>query len=304
MRCPELDPNDAIRDRRDPVELTGYFPTVVRGPARALEDRMVSRPVATGVLLLGMSAFPAALPDPYCGTPAPSAALLDMPTDHAPAVTGGTIDVYFHVIIGADGQGDVSDSVIASQIAALNAAFAPTGWQFALAAVDRTVNDQWFRMTPGSRAERFAKEALRQGSAEDLNVYTGGLTASGLLGWSTFPDGYATNPDWDGVVLYYGSLPGGGAPPYNEGDTGTHQVGHWMGLVHTFQGACAGNSGGTPPQRLPSIACDTARDTCPGGGFDPIANFMDYTPDACRTGFSAGQNSRMDTLFSAFRYMK
>ncbi len=68
----------------------------------------------------------------------------------APAVTGGVVDVYFHVINQGAGlaNGDVPDSQIAGQIAGLNAAFAPSGWSFQLVATDRTNNATWYTGCP------------------------------------------------------------------------------------------------------------------------------------------------------------
>jgi hypothetical protein len=224
---------------------------------------------------------------------------------------GGVIDVYFHVITSSAGAGDVSDQMIANQISVLNAAYSGTGWSFALFATDRTANDAWYTMSPGSSAENDAKAALREGTADDLNIYSAGI-GGGLLGWATFPSSYGADPTDDGVVILFSSMPGGTAAPYNLGDTATHEVGHWMGLYHTFQGGCARNatSGGdlvadTPAERSPAYGCPSGRDTCTNlSGADPIENFMDYTDDSCMFKFSSGQDARMDLQFGTYRYQK
>ena len=223
-------------------------------------------------------------------------------------VTGGTINVYFHVIRKGTGyaNGDITDKMIADQIAVLSAAYGSWGWSFNLVSTDRTTNSQWFGMRQGSKAERDAKRALRKGTADDLNIYSAGLS-SGLLGWATFPSSYASNPINDGVVILYSSVPGGTAAPYNQGDTATHEVGHWMGLYHTFQGGCAEPGdyvSDTPAEASPAYGCPTGRNTCSAAGLDPITNFMDYTDDPCMNTFSAGQDTRMDAQFTTYRYGK
>ena len=222
--------------------------------------------------------------------------------------TGGTINVYFHVIRKGVGyaNGGLTDAMIADQIRVLNDAYRPWGWQFNLVKTDRTTNAAWYNMRQGSTAERDAKRALRKGTADDLNIYTANL-AGGLLGWSTFPSGYASDPTYDGVVILYTSLPGGTAAPYNEGDTATHEVGHWMGLYHTFQGGCSASGDlvdDTPPESSAAYGCPSGRDTCSASGLDPITNFMDYTDDPCMNTFTSGQDSRMDGQFTTYRYGK
>jgi len=223
------------------------------------------------------------------------------------SVTGGVINVYFHVISNG-ATGNIPDSMIAAQMDVLNAAYAGTGWSFNLVSTDRTNNATWYNGCYGnSSIESAFKTALRQGSADDLNLYSCN-PSNGILGYATFPSSYASNPMLDGVVLLDQSLPGGTAAPYNFGDTATHEVGHWMGLYHTFQGGCSGSGdyvSDTPAERAPQYGCPVGADSCRSDpGPDPITNFMDYTDDNCMFEFTAGQDARMDAQFSAYRYGK
>ncbi|KAH9180001.1 hypothetical protein EDB89DRAFT_2224942, partial [Lactarius sanguifluus] len=82
------------------------------------------------------------------------------------------------------------------------------------------------------------KKSLRNGGAANLNIYSIEFDSTDHLGYATFPFNYNTNPQDDGVVFRYSSVPGGTAVPYNQGKTVTHEVGHWVGLFHTFLGGC------------------------------------------------------------------
>lgn len=218
---------------------------------------------------------------------------------------GGVVDVYWHVLYANNGNGNLSQQVVDDQIAVLNAAYASTGWSFNLVATDWTQDQGWATMNMGSNDEADAKAALRVGTADDLNIYSADI-GGGLLGWATFPQGYAGNNTDDGVVIWYDATPGG-AFPYDEGDTATHEVGHWMGLFHAFQGGCnlkGDKVADTPSEASPNYGCPQNRNTCAAAGSDPVENFMDYSPDACMYQFSAGQGNRIDTLYSAFRFGK
>jgi hypothetical protein len=223
-----------------------------------------------------------------------------------------TVPVYFHVINTGKGiaNGDVPATMLKAQVDVLNASYGGatggvnTPYRFVLAGVDRTTNASWFAAGPDTAAEREMKSALHVGNAGVLNFYTnnaGGV----LLGWATFPFWYAGDPLMDGVVCLYSSLPGGSEVPYNEGDTGTHEVGHWLGLFHTFQGGCAAVYNDfvadTPAERKPAFGCPVGLDSCPKEGLDPIENFMDYSDDPCMYKFTAGQSARMEALTLQYR---
>ena len=219
-----------------------------------------------------------------------------------------TFNVYWHTITSTTGAGAVTATQIQNQINVLNSAFASTGFSFNLVSTDTTANNTWYTAGPGTTAQTQMKNALRVGGKADLNIYCNNI-GGGILGYATFPSSYNSNPKDDGVVLLNASLPGGTAAPYNLGDTGTHEVGHWVGLFHTFQGGCSRNatSGGdavsdTPAEQSPAYGCPTGRDTCRNiAGLDPITNFMDYVDDSCMNNFTTGQTTRMNAQCTTFR---
>jgi hypothetical protein len=227
-----------------------------------------------------------------------------------------SINVYFHVIqqngtAGSSGTGFVPAKWLDDQIAVLNKAYAgqdpdgtgaDTSFRFVRAGATYTVNSSWYNAGPGTSAERSMKSALRTGTADDLNFYTN--SGGGYLGWATFPSSYQSSPLQDGIVCYWASLPGSNYVPYNLGDTATHEIGHWLGLYHTFQGGCNGNGdliNDTAPERSAAFGCPAGRDSCRRGDVDPITNFMDYTDDDCMFQFTAGQSARMDSQYANYR---
>jgi hypothetical protein len=220
-----------------------------------------------------------------------------------------TIAVYFHVITnGTDGA--VSMGTIAQQMSVLGKGYAgqyggsDTGFDFALADVDVTVNAAWFDAGPGSPEEAAMKQVLKQGGPADLNVYT--TSGNAYLGWAYYPSIVGSSQEYlDGVVIDFRSMPGG---PYGDhyslGGTLTHEAGHWLGLAHTFEGKCGAQGdlvADTPPERTPTGGCPAGKDTCPSAGLDPIHNYMDYSYDSCYTQFTPGQGSRMRDQFLFFR---
>ncbi|PAP77786.1 M43 family zinc metalloprotease [Rubrivirga marina] len=224
------------------------------------------------------------------------------------ALESVTVPVAVHVLRSGltVEEGNVPDAWVEAQIDTLNSAFAGFGVRFALALVNRVDNAEWYEdLVLGSFAEIRMKDALGLDPARVLNLYTASLGLD-YLGWATLPELYDEAEPYQGVVLLDQSLPGGDAAPYNLGHTGTHEVGHWLGLYHTFSGGCTASNDGvedTPQQLRGTSGCPSPPpDSCPTDpGLDPIHNYMDYSDDACMTEFTGGQRTRADAMVATYR---
>jgi Pregnancy-associated plasma protein-A len=233
------------------------------------------------------------------------------------------VQTYFHVI--TDGaNGDISDSALQDQLTVLNDVFREYGFSFILIGTTRTENADWFVAGVSSQDQTDMKTALRVGDKSTLNVYFNRPSAGSLLGYATLPSDYENSPEEDGVVILSDTVPGGASESFNEGKTLVHEVGHWLGLYHTFdtdygffqiiniflslfglRNGC--NSAGdgvadTPRQRTATSGCPIGKDSCPlQAGLDPINNYMDYSDDACYTEFTPGQTDRMAAMWNEYR---
>ncbi|KAF8646889.1 hypothetical protein AX16_007054 [Volvariella volvacea WC 439] len=220
----------------------------------------------------------------------PPPSLFRGPND-SPAI----IPVYWHVISTdqtVEG-GWLPHEQITAQMNVLNQDFAETGLIFQHIKTFRVVQPDWFFGAEGSHLPVIQKPGI----ADENEVKKGGdLMLLVSLGRAVFPAEYQFNPILDGIILSDGTLPGGYLAPYNLGRTLTHEVGHWVGLYHTFEGGCDGGDevSDTAAENVEGEGCLIGRDTCPQyPGADPVQNFMDYSDDSCMTHFTPGQIQRL-----------
>jgi hypothetical protein len=243
------------------------------------------------------------------------------------------IDVVVHIIMNdACSQGVISDPLVQSQIDILNEDFlALTGTNgengtdaqihFRLAQTDpngdpttgitRDCNTTWFNDGGGYW------NSLNWDPNRYMNIYTN--TAQGALGYVPFlpadNNGNNVGTPGDRVVILWSAFgrdaPFG--PPYDQGRTATHEVGHYLGLEHTFNGqgqcgdasppGCYGFPGDlicdTPVELNPRFGCATGLESC--GSDDPEENYMDYSDDLCMDRFTLEQTRRERCTLQFYR---
>lgn len=145
-----------------------------------------------------------------------------------------------------------------------------------------------------------------------LNMWTVNYTDQ-TLGYGTFP---AMPANIQGLVCDYRAFGTVGAAsgnaPYNLGRTATHEVGHWLNLLHIWGddnpspgGICSGSDecGDTPNQgtenygtpAFPHVTCSNG----PNG--DMFMDYMDYVDDVAMFMFSQDQATRMNAALSIAR---
>ncbi len=144
-------------------------------------------------------------------------------------------------------------------------------------------------------------KTIRNSSGDDGTI---------TLGYAQFPWDRISRPSTDGIVLradYVGSI--GTSNTAKAGRVATHEVGHWLGLFHPFQGGCSNVSWGekisdTPPAADPNFGCNTNTNSCNNDVPDlpdQIENFMDYANGNCQNMFTIGQKQQMHFMIQQYR---
>lgn len=237
--------------------------------------------------------------------------------------------------IGGRGNPNISEEQIRSQIRILNEDYrrlpGTPGYNENPAGVDTGIEFVLAEFTPdGAQSDGITRNYYKDKT--QFNPYTDAGTLAEIVSWPTdeylniwvctlsgnylgvaqFPslsgvpglnNADADKALTDGVIIDYRSFGDVGAlenANYNQGRTTTHEVGHWMGLLHIWGDARCGDDycADTPWAETSNTAsCNDIFSSCRGTSTrNMIENYMDYSPDRCMNVFTFNQMERMHAV--------
>ncbi|GKT62531.1 metalloprotease 1 [Colletotrichum tofieldiae] len=229
------------------------------------------------------------------------------------------VKVYVHTVSSEAKRDYISDESIDKQFELLRNVYADydINIQRDETIASRTVDDflatgQWPLTNEQVVAKREFFTKTRKGSYDAINLYYYTDMTKDFWGSCTIPQDNVTrsfddvNFREDGCSINADSLPDGPFEQVGLGYTTIHEVGHWFGLLHVFQGySCEGVGDfvdDTPTTQVDTKGCPVGKDSCPDvPGLDPIHNYMDYSDDSCFNEFTEGQKLRMHSMWETLR---
>ncbi|GKY98136.1 hypothetical protein MPSEU_000771400 [Mayamaea pseudoterrestris] len=248
------------------------------------------------------------------------------------------IPVHMHMLLKQDAV-VLTNQQIRKFVNTLNGAFASSPFEFVLYGTDITYNDSYAECREEAAFKKATRSLIEQDGTDVLHLWICDTNAvsKGSAGYSYFPPvTQSSSSDLDGVVIM--------TPNTHIFDPSAvyyalvHEVGHWLGLLHTFEGGCSvdkranwgaydafnvmgdgvkdtpAHSGPTYAQSQGMETCwqnlEPKLNTCPDtlesiqagmdAGDDPIGNFMNYIPPNCYRDYGRFTPGQVERMVSQY----